>query len=430
MNREILRLAVPNILSNISIPLLSTVDTILMGHLSASHLGAVGIGSMIFNFIYWNFGFLRMGTTGVTAQAYGAKDNHQISNTLYRAVLIALLLAVFILVVQWPLWHASAYLMNVDANQYELVKTYFEIRLLAAPAALASYAILGWFFGMQNAIYPLILTIFVNLVNIALSAYLVLVKAQGIEGVAIGTVISQYGGFVLAFLLIYLKYRGTLEKIQKSSIFIWEKIKHFLVINRDIFIRTVCLTFVFGFFYSQSSKSGEMFLAANVILLQFLNWMSYGVDGFAFASESLVGKYTGANDEVKTNKAIRFSFYWGGVLALLYALAYGFGGESLLHIFTDQQDVIDYTRPYLIWVIILPIIGFSCYIWDGVFIGLTASNAMRDSMLISLALFLIIFYAIPWHNQASQLWMSLLLFLAARGLIQTWMYWKEGIALR
>ena len=294
MNKEILRLAIPNILSNISVPLLSTVDTILMGHLSASHLGAVGIGSMIFNFIYWNFGFLRMGTTGMTAQAYGAENKMEISNTLGRACALGLVLAVIILLFQIPIGELSYYLLNVTDNQYALVREYFLIRILAAPATLILYSVLGWFFGMQNAIYPMLLTIFINVINIAVSAYLVLGLGMEVSGVAWGTVIAQYGGLFLAALMLRHKYKVYLDGFKQKNILRFNKLLRFLRINGDIFIRTICLTFAFGFFYSQSSNLGELALAANVILLQLLNWMSYGIDGFAFASESLVGKYVGA----------------------------------------------------------------------------------------------------------------------------------------
>ena len=422
MNREILRLAVPNIVSNISVPLLSTVDTALMGHLSASHLGAVGIGSMIFNFVYWNFGFLRMGTTGITAQGYGAKDTNQISQTLGRALLVSLILALLVLLFQNPLWHASAYLMNVDPNQYELVKRYFEIRIWAAPATLASYALIGWFFGMQNAVYPLILTVVVNIVNIALSAYLVIQLGMGIDGVAIGTVVAQYAGLILAAILIASKYRNAIRAMSLKLILIWKELIHFLSINRDIFIRTVCLTFAFGFFYSQSSKQGELILAANVILLQFLNWMSYGIDGFAFASESLVGKYFGAKDDKKFFKAIRYSFYWSGALAILYALLFGIAGVPLLHLFTDQIQVIEFTKPYLIWMVIMPIAAFACYIWDGIYIGMTASHAMRNSMLLSLLIYLVVYYGLTSDGSFNQLWFTLISFLVARGAIQTYLF--------
>ena len=429
MNREILKLAVPNIISNISVPLLSSVDTLLMGHLSPAHLGAVGLGSMIFNFFYWNFGFLRMGTTGITAQAFGREDKKDITNTLGRAFFIALAISVVLLVFQKPIGNISFSLMNVIASQEELVAQYFYIRLVAAPATLGLYALFGWFFGMQNAIYPLILTILINLVNIVCSVVFVYQLGWEIEGVAWGTVIAQYVGLIFALIIIAYKYREYLIELSFKALMEIQEIKRFMVINRDIFLRTVCLTFAFAFFYSKSSQAGDMVLAANVILMQFLNWMSYGIDGFAFASESLTGKYFGKGDRVKLNQAIRLSFIWGFGVAVMYSLLYGLGGNFLLGIFTDQQDVIEYTRPLLFWMVITPIAGVWSYIWDGVFIGLTASKAMRDSMVLSLVLYLLCFYAFKSLDTADLLWLALVFFLVARGIIQAWMFYRRGMKL-
>ncbi|MCB0558962.1 MAG: MATE family efflux transporter [Lewinellaceae bacterium] len=428
MNKEILRLAIPNIISNISVPLLSSVDTALMGRLSELHIGAVGIGSMIFNFIYWNFGFLRMGTTGMTAQAYGAKNDGAVTHTLGRALLAVLLVAAGLLVLQWPFGQASFFLMNATGEQKGLVAEYFYIRIWAAPATLGLYAFMGWFFGMQNAIYPLILTVVVNVVNIVLSLYLVQNQGMDVDGVAYGTVIAQYCGLLLAVGLFCFRYGYLLEHFQRIAILQWSQLKKFLSINADIFIRTLALTAAFAFFYSQSSAEGGMVLAVNTILLQFLNWMSYGVDGFAFASESLVGKYRGAADDSKTHRAIRLSFAWGMGLALFFSFGYGLFSTELLQVFTNQKDVLAAARPFLFWMALLPVFATPCYIWDGVFIGLTASRAMRNSMILAFVIFVVTYFAtIPLGNHG--LWLTLLLFLLARGGIQYWMYRWRGLEL-
>jgi len=429
LNKEILKLAIPNIISNISVPLLSTVDTALMGRMSELHIGAVGLGAMIFNFIYWNFAFLRMGTTGMTAQAYGRGDEYAISNTMGRAALISLIIAAFILLLQVPFAQIGFQLMNVSEAQMPLIQEYFYIRIWAAPATLGLYAMMGWYFGIQNAIYPLILTIVINVVNIVCSYVLVYHYGMEISGVALGTVIAQYVGIFLAIGLFFYKYKEKVQYLTRQSILKIEELKHFLSINRDIFIRTFCLTFAFGFFYSQSSSEGDMILAVNVILLQFLNWMSYGVDGFAFAAESVVGKYKGANDKVNLNKSIRLSFVWGMALALLFSGLYFFFGHSLLWIFTDQADVVEASLPYLFWMVLMPLLGTPCYIWDGVYIGLTASKAMRDTMLIALLLYLGAFYLLDNTYGNHGLWMALLLYLLMRGVLQTVYYWlkKENL---
>lgn len=429
MNKEILRLAIPNILSNISVPLLSTVDTVLMGQLSALHLGAVGIGAMIFNFIYWNFGFLRMGTTGITAQSYGKKSPKTILLTLGRALFIAFLLAGLIMLFQIPFGQLSFYLMNLSPEQLPLVEKYFYIRIWAAPATLALYAFMGWFFGMQNAIYPLILTIIINVVNIICSIFFIKYLGLDVEGVAYGTVIAQYVGLLLAILLFFIKYRYLLTHLSTAAILKWEELRQFLSINSDIFIRTLCLTFAFGFFYSQSSVGGEELLAVNVILLQFLNWMSYGIDGFAFASESLVGKYVGANQQQKLNQSIRLSFLWAMALAVIYCLIYGIFGTALVSIFSNQISVISATQPYLFWMVLFPLLSTPCYIWDGIFIGLTASKAMRDSMIISLFVYFLVHFLLKNSFGNHGLWLALLIFMMARGGIQWWVYRQRKLGV-
>ncbi len=430
MNKEILRLAIPNILSNISIPLLSTVDTALMGRLSEVHLGAVGIGAMIFNFIYWNFGFLRMGTTGMTAQAFGRQDDKDIALTLGRALFVGLAIALLILLFQWPLGEASYWLMQVSPEALPMVRDYFQIRLWAAPASLTLFVLMGWFFGMQNAIYPLILTLIINATNIGANFILVYRYDMGVDGVALGTVIAQYLGLIVAFILLAYRYPHYLRGIRLRLLLEWQALSQFLRVNRDIFIRTVCLTFAFGFFYSLSSASGETILAVNVILLQFLNWMSYAVDGFAYASESLVGKYAGKKDPALLRRSINLTFIWGMGLALAFSILYAFGGEALLRLFTDQADLIEASKPYLFWMVVFPLLSTPCYLWDGIFIGLTASRAMRDSMLISIALFLGAYYLLQFTNLENHgLWLILLLFMMARGAIQWWLFERRKMAV-
>lgn len=432
MNREILRLAIPNILSNISVPLLSTVDTALMGRLTELHLGAVGLGAMIFNFIYWNFGFLRMGTTGMAAQAYGAGQDEEIAATLGRALCAAGVIALFILLLQKPLAELAFQLLNTTEAQLPLVREYVFIRIWAAPATLASYVLFGWLFGMQNAIYPLILTLFSNVVNMFFSWWLVSVKGMETAGVAYGTLIAQYAGVLLALILIFYKYRRYLKLVRADLVLQWEAFQRFLSLNSDLFIRTFCLTFVFGFFYSRSALDGEMILAVNVILLQFLNWMSYGVDGFAFAAESLVGKYAGRSDQKSTQQMIRYAFVWGMGLAALYALIYGLAGKPLLHIFTNQTDVFVAATPFLFWMAIFPMLSTPCYIWDGIFIGLMEARKMRNSMLVSLAIFLLAYYPLQAMGGNHGLWAALLLFMMARGGMMWWQFsrmnsWQEQV---
>jgi MATE family multidrug resistance protein len=425
MNKEILRLALPNILSNISVPLLSTVDTALMGHLSSLHLAAVGISAMIFNLIYWNFGFLRMGTTGLTAQAFGENDSKKLTNTLGRALFLSLFISCVIIIFQIPIIKSVSYLLNIDQSMYPLVVDYFDIRIFAAPATLGLYVIFGWFFGVQNAMLPLLLTLFINILNIALSYYFVYILNLDIKGVAYGTVIAQYSGFILGIFLLY-RYKENLQPISIKSILDKSQLSKFLNINRDIFFRTIALTFAFAFFYAQSAKEGEMALAITVILLQFLSWASFGIDGFAFAAESLVGKYYGAKDWDKFHQAIKYSFYWGIALATIYALVYYFAGEWILRIYTDKETLILETTPYLIWTVVMVFAGIAGFIWDGVFIGMTATRSMLISILLSLILYMTLFYISKSYHSLHLYWLCFILFLFMRGVIQSWMFYQNG----
>ena len=426
LNKEILALAIPNIISNISVPLIASVDTGLMGRLSPAHVAAVGISSMMFNMLYWNFGFLRMGTTGITAQAHGALDHEKIGNTLVRAMLLGLFIGLVFLLFRGVIYNAGSFLLNVSDAQQDMVWNYFNIRILDAPATLMLISLMGWFFGRQNAIYPLIITIVLNVTNILTSIYFVRVLNWEISGVAWGSVIAQYVGLILAIVLLMLKYRKAVRAIVFKKAVVLQEYLQFLSINADIFIRTVSLTFVFGFFYRQSSGAGEMVLAANVILMQFVNWMSYGIDGFAYAAESVVGKYRGSRNEERTYRAIKLSFLWGGAVALLYSLVYWILGEQILGLFTTDEDLFEFTKPLLIWVVITPIFGFASYIWDGIYVGLVASKGMRNAMLAALVFFLLVYYFIPELPHSQELWIALIVFLVMRAVIQHILFWKKG----
>ncbi len=426
MNKQILRLAIPNIISNLSVPLLSTVDTALMGRQeSAAYIGAVGLGAIIFNFIYWSFGFLRMGTTGLAAQAYGNNDHQELSNILGRAFIVVAGGAVLIWALQVPIAWASFGLLDGSAEVESLAREYYDIRIWAAPATIGLYAMMGWFFGMQNAIYPMILTILINIVNVVANLYLVNHLGMKADGVALGTVIAQYVGIFAAFGLFYYKYRDYIKFFNRKKILELEAIKRFMSLNANIFIRTFCLIFVLAFFTNQSAKQGDVLLAVNMILMQLINWMAYGVDGFAFASESLVGKYAGAKDMANLKKAVRYSFAWGMVLALGFSVAYFFGGEPLLWLFTDQENIVAAALPFLAWMGLIPLLATPSYMWDGIYIGMTASREMRDSMLLAMIIFLISFFAFRFMGN-NGLWLALVIFLVARGGIQ-WLWWHRRI---
>lgn len=435
LNKELLALAVPNIISNISVPLISSVDTALMGNSSKEQLAAIGVGSMLFNFLYWNFGFLRMGTTGMTAQAYGAAEQPTQIHHLGRALLLAVVFGAGLWLLQTPLQYLGFHLMNVIPSQQEMVGTYFEIRILAAPLTLSLMAMMGWFFGMQNAYFPLLLTILINVANIFFSSLFVIGYDMGIAGVAWGTVLAQAIGLLGALVLFLFRYYSLTRLFEKAAFWQKQAFGGFLQINGDIFLRTFCLTIAFGFFYSQSAAVSLELLAINTILLQFLNWMSFGIDGFAYAAESLVGKYKGKQDNQTLERVIQKSMYWGMGLALVYSLVYGVAGQQLLAIFTEDEAIKVVAADYLWWMIILPVVGTPCYIWDGIFVGLTASKSMRNSMFVALIVYFGVYYGAKayWDSPTATgnlLWLSMLLFLAARGGIQYLLYKKKGLNIK
>lgn len=366
-----------------------------------------------------------MGTTGLTAQAFGKDDKSAVSNILGRALITALAGSILLLLIQVPLANMSFHLLDASSTVEGFAKEYFYMRIWAAPATLALYAMMGWFFGMQNALYPLILTILINVVNIICNIYFVNYMGMKADGVALGTVIAQYSGLIAAAILFYKRYASYVKYFKRRIIFEFGALKKFLALNRDIFIRTFCLIFAFAFFDNESAKQGDVILAVNAILLQFISWMSYGIDGFAHASESLIGKYLGADDKPQLRKAIKYSFLWAMGFSLLYSAIYLVSGDSLLYVFTDQEDIIQAAVPFIFWVMLFPIVATPGYIWDGIYIGHTASVAMRSTMVIALAIYLIFYYTqsyfLNWGNHG--LWLTLLVFMAARGGVQ-WAWYR------
>jgi len=318
--------------------------------------------------------------------------------------------------------------LESGSENYPLVLEYFSIRIWAAPASLGLITLMGWYFGMQNAIYPLILTLVTNILNMALSFLLVRYFDWEIAGVAWSTVIAQYLSFLVGIALLFYKYNDLIKSVKRKILLRTEAMKEFFSINIDIFIRTAFLTFSFAFFYRESSLNGPEILAVNVILMQFLNWMSYGIDGFAFASEALVGKSKGEKDEEGLKEVVKKSFTWAMALALAYSLIYFFGGSFLLGLFTSDAEIIVLGEQYLFWMALMPIIATPSYIWDGVFIGLTASKAMRNCMALAFVIFIISWrLTLPLENHG--LWLTLLIFMIARGIIQGVLYFNKGSAL-
>ena len=419
MNREILRLAVPNIISNLTVPLLGVVDTALMGHApNKAHLGAIAVGSMIFNFLYWGFGFLRMGTTGLTAQAYGQDDHATVISLLSRAVLTALVASLLLILLQMPIVEAAFWLVESSAEVEAFGRNYFGIRIYAAPATIALYAFYGWFMGMQNSRYVLIVSLAANLTNVVANVALVYGLGYQSGGIALGTLIAQSAGLIVAIGLFLNKYRAYLGHLQWEAVMQVKAIRRFFAVNGDIFIRTLCLIFTFSFFTAKSSAMGETILGVNQIYLQFIYILAFGVDGFAFASESLVGRFTGNQDQRGLRQAVWYSFYWGTGLAVLVSLVYGVLGQPLVQFFTDKAAIIEQAKPFLIWVIIAPLANAPAFIWDGVYIGATQSKPMRNTLLVAtFGVFLPVYFFTKPALGNHGLWLAFTAFMVARGIM-------------
>lgn len=417
LNRSILRLAIPNIISNLSVPLLGAVDTALVGHLDdVAYIGALAIGSVIFNFIFWGFGFLRMGTTGLTAQEYGKRDRKEMMMILARVQLIAMGIGLTILFLQNPIALMSLWLIESTADVGKYTRIYFDIRIYTAPAVLALYGINGWFLGMQNAAYPMIVTITHNLLNIVLNVMFIYGFGMHVDGVAYGTLISTYLALLLAFILYFKKYRHYASHFAWNALLNTSRLREYFTVNRDIFIRTLCLIFTFSFFTAVSSTQGEVILAANTILLQYWFIVSYGIDGFAYAAESLVGRFKGSGNIEKLKKSVVYTITWGLLIGLAGTLVYGLLGSNLLTLFTNKTAVISHAETMLVWTILAPVVSAFCYILDGVFIGATETAPMRNTMLIStFAIFLPAYYLLTDLFGVHGLWLAMLLFMLSRG---------------
>ncbi len=420
MNKQILRLALPNIISNISVPLLGMVDIAIMGHMdSESYIGAVAIGVTIFNFIYWNFGFLRMGTSGFTAQAYGAKDLKESVAVLTRSLSVAFIIALLLLLLQSPIGNLSFRLIEGDEKVEALALQYFLIRIWAAPATLGLYAFKGWFIGMQNSKTPMLIAIVSNVINIILGLFLVFYLKMNIAGVAWATVTAQYSGLLLA-IIIWIKYYGKLARyIHIKDSLQLKSMLRFFIINGDIFLRTSCLVLVFTFFTSVSARYGNTILAVNALLMQLFTLFSYIMDGFAYVGESLTGKYIGSRNKTMLQKTIRYLFLWGIGLCVSFMLLYSFAGKELLGLFTNKIHIINVAQDYFHWILLVPLAGFAAFLWDGIFIGATATAAMRNAMFIATIVFFAIYYGLNHIIGNNALWLAFIFYLGLRGLMQT-----------
>ena len=424
MNREIFRIAVPNIISSITVPLMGIFSTAIAGHSgdSAATIGALAIGVSIFNFIYWNCSFIRMGTSGITAQAFGAKDFTITTAMLYRAVAVSALLGVVMLLLQYPLGELSLWVMN--GNQ--MVSDYFYARIWAVPAGIMLFGLNGWFTGMQNAIIPMCTSIFINILHLSLSYWFVFGCDMSIEGIAYAAVVAQWSGMLLSLLLLVIFFRGTLRKVSLSQVIDMSELKEFFAVNRDIIIRTFCIVAVYTFFTAASARmESDIVLAVNTMLLQLFTLFSYMNDGFAYAAEALTGRFIGAKDEASLRLCIRRSVVWAIGTAVVCIVVYVGWWEQIIAMFVGDKaqlpEILDVAGKYIGWVIVIPAAAALPFLMDGIMVGATLTRILRNSMLLSTVAYFVLYYALHPFIGNNALWLAFAMYMALRGVAQYFM---------
>ena len=419
MDKNILRLAIPNIISNITVPLLGMIDMFIVGHLSSElFIGAIAIAVMIFNFMYWSFSFLRMGTSGFTAQAYGANDKQEIVNILLRALLVAGIGSFIIILGQYFIFQLAVLFVQGSPEVMSLAADYFYIYVWAAPAVLAMYAFTGWFIGLQDAKTPMYVSIAVNIINIGMSLLLVFVLKWELKGVALASTIAQYSGLLLCLGIGLYKYKPLIKNTHLHFINKISDLIPFFKVNSNIFLRTLCLIIVSTFFTSASAKFGNTTLAVNSLMMQLFVLFSFMMDGFAYAAEALTGRFVGAQNPEALKLLIKRLFIWGIGLTLLFTATYALFSKGILGILTDKQNVLDTANDYIGWVLLIPIAGFAAFLWDGIFIGMTASRYMRDSMFMAMVVFFVVYFLTKNTLHNNGLWLSFIIYLAIRSITQ------------
>ncbi len=417
MFRAVMALAIPSVIANITTPLLSMVDVAIMGHMgSAIYLAAIAVGGTMFNMLYWLLGFLRMGASGLTAQAYGRNDRGEISAILSRVLLISTTAGILFILLSRPLCSVILSIIDPDTATVGPAAEYFGICIWGAPAVLGMYVLNGWFLGLQSPKTPMWIAILINLVNILVSSALIFGLGMGIRGAAFGTLTAQWTGFIVGLILCAHRNVGitSWREIAKG-----EEIKKFFKVNTDIFLRTVCLVGVTIWFTRIGASQGAIMLAANAVLMQFFTLFSYFMDGFAFAAEALCGRFHGARDSMALKKAVHVTLGCGTLLAAVFTLAYMLGGETLIDLLSDNNDIRSQAREFLWWVVSIPLMGYVAFAWDGVAIGTSRTRLMLLSMVWATAIFFIV-WLIAFPSLGNHgLWLAFVCYLLTRGLFLT-----------
>lgn len=424
MNREIFRIAVPNIISNITVPLMGIFSTAIAGHCgdSAATIGALAIGVSIFNFIYWNCSFIRMGTSGLTAQAFGAKDFMTTTAMLVRAVALSAVLGLAVLVLQYPLGELSLWMMNGS----QMVSDYFYARIWAVPAGIMLFGLNGWFTGMQNAVIPMVTSIFINVLHVLLSLWFVFGFDMGITGIAYASVVAQWSGMTLSIVLLLLFFRKTLQRVDIRQVLQLDAMREFFKVNGDIIIRTFCIVIVYTFFTAASARmESEIVLAVNTMLLQLFTLFSYMNDGFAYAAEALTGRFVGARDRASLQLCIRRCVVWALGTAAICIAIYVVWWEDILSMFVGDKsqlvDMLTVARQYIGWVIAIPLAAALPFLMDGIMVGATLTRVLRNSMLLSTVAYFAIYYSLHPLIGNNALWLAFTAYMALRGIAQYFM---------
>ena len=408
INKDILKLAIPSILANITVPLVGMVDIAVAGHFdvqAATMIGGIAIGSMLFDLLYWNFGFLRVGTGGMTAQAYGRQDRKECARILTRSLGISLSCAAVLIMIQWIFVKAAFLFVECTPDVQELASRYFFIRIWAAPATLSLMAFKGWFIGMQDSVSAMTVDLTVNIMNVLMSIVLALgihvgdvgIEGMGFVGIPAGTVVAQYSGLSVAAVLLFVRYRkDTLSQLrfhELKGVFRGEETRRFFVMNTDLFVRSLCFIAIYIGFTVISARYGDLLLAVCSIMMKLLMIFSYFTDGFAYAGEALAGRYIGAKDGNMLRQTVKWTFVWSMGVAFLFMLIYGFAGTPMLKMMTSDAAVVSASGEYLPWLLLMPVVGCAAFTWDGIYIGATASKAIRNSMLWAVVAFVFVWSA-------------------------------------
>ena len=424
-HRAILAIAVPIMISNVSTPLLGVVDTAVMGRIpDPAYIGAVALGSLVFNFVFWGFGFLRMGTTGLTAQALGAADTNEIRASLGRALLIAVGVGAALLVLQWPIREIAFTLLNGPARVEALARDYYDVRIWAAPATLINYGLLGWFIGLGRARLALALQLVLNITNMLLDILFVLGLGMGVKGVGLGTLLAEVIAAIVGLLIAAHYLRRTGGHWDFARLMLRARLQRTLAVNRDIMIRSLALIVVFAWFMAQGAQQGEGILAVNAVLMQFIAVSAFFLDGLAFAAEALVGRAVGAASRAGFAAAARMTTVWAAGIALAMSLVFAVCGTLVIDLLSVDPLVRSLARSYLPWAALAPLIGVWAFQLDGIFIGATRTADMRNAMLASAGIFLAAWWLLSSYGNHG-LWASLYVHYVAR--TGTLLYFLPGL---